>query len=123
MINIKPVMGLLVVASMIFTSFNKDTGIPVNGPADYDALYVVNRASNSLSVINLSTEQVQKTINPGSPGTMMGRGMMNNDSTYNNMWPFHISLSPDKSKLAITEPGMNFDGGYEMMNGMIIRYK
>jgi YVTN family beta-propeller protein len=45
----------------------------------------------------------------------MGGGMMNDNSTFNNMWPYHISLSPDNSKLAITEPGMDFDGGYEMM--------
>lgn len=40
---------------------------------------------------------------------------MNGNSTFNNMYPYHISLSPDKSKLAITEPGMAFGGGYEMM--------
>jgi YVTN family beta-propeller protein len=39
---------------------------------------------------------------------------MNGNLTY-NMYPYNISLSPDKSKLAITEPGMDFDGGYEMM--------
>lgn len=86
-----------------------------NKPVDYDALYVVNRAGNSLSVINTSTERVEKNISLGSLGTMTGGGMMSGNSTINNMWPYHISLSPDKSKLAITEPGMDFDGGYEMM--------
>ena len=105
--------------AIILASCTKNTGFnnPDNNPANYDALYVVNRADNSLSVINLTTEKVQKTINLGSPGTMMGSGMMNGNSTFNNMWPYHISLSPDKSKLAITEPGMDFDGGYEMMKG------
>ena len=105
--------------AIILASCTKNTGFnnPDNNPVNYDALYVLNRADNSMSVINLATEKVQKTINLGSPGTMMGSGMMNGNSTFNNMWPFHISLSPDKSKLAITEPGMDFDGGYEMMNG------
>jgi len=111
--NLKPVMAYLAGVAIIFTSCNKDNS--GNDPVNYDAIYVVNRASNSLSVINISTDQVQKTINLGSPGTMMGGGMMNDNSTFNNMWPYHISLSPDNSKLAITEPGMDFDGGYEMM--------
>lgn len=84
-------------------------------PVNYDALYVINRAGNSVSVINLTTDKVQKTINLGTLNTMMGGGMMNGNTTSGNMWPYHISLSPDKSKLAITEPGMDFDGGYEMM--------
>src|SRR5450759_3361604 len=113
--NLKPVMAYLAGVAIIFTSCNKDEVISGNDPVNYDAIYVVNRASNSLSVINISTDQVQKTINLGSPGTMMGGGMMNANSTFNNMWPYHISLSPDNSKLAITEPGMDFDGGYEMM--------
>src|SRR5450759_4723204 len=113
--NLKPVMAYLAGVAIIFTSCNKDEVISGNDPVNYDAIYVVNRASNSLSVINISTDQVQKTINLGSPGTMMGGGMMNDNSTFNNMWPYHISLSPDNSKLAITEPGMDFDGGYEMM--------
>ena len=113
--NIKSVMAYFAGVAIIFTSCNKDEVISGNDPVNYDAIYVVNRASNSLSVINISTDQVQKTINLGSPGTMMGGGMMNDNSTFNNMWPYHISLSPDNSKLAITEPGMDFDGGYEMM--------
>ncbi|MBK7131253.1 MAG: hypothetical protein IPH69_00040 [Bacteroidales bacterium] len=104
-------------SAIILSSCTKDDGNnnSDNSPVNYDALYVVNRASNSLSVINTSTDKVEKTISLGSPGTMMGGGMMSGNSTYNNMWPYHISLSPDKSKLVITESGMDFDGGYEMM--------
>jgi YVTN family beta-propeller protein len=104
-------------SAVIVSSCTKDDGSnnSDNSPVNYDALYVVNRASNSLSVINTSTDKVEKTIRLGSPGTMMGGGMMSGNSTFNNMWPYHISLSPDKSKLVITEPGMDFDGGYEMM--------
>lgn len=74
--NIKPVMVLLAVASMIFTSCNKDAGIPENGPDNYDVLDVVNSSSNSLSVVNLATNQEEKTIILGSSGTMIGGGMI-----------------------------------------------
>lgn len=115
--KIKFGLVLIALSATILSSCTKDDGNnnSDNSPVNYDALYVVNRAGNSLSVINTSSDKVEKTINLGSPGTMMGGGMMNGNSTYNNMWPYHISLSPDKSKLVITEPGMDFDGGYEMM--------
>jgi YVTN family beta-propeller protein len=114
--NIKVVIVCVALSVIILTSCSKDEGNNTdNKPVNYDALYVVNRAGNSLSVINITTDKVEKTISLGSPGTMMGGGMMNNNSTFNNMWPYHISLSPDKSKLAVTEPGMDFDGGFEMM--------
>lgn len=101
----------------IFSACNKDEGMnnPDKRPVDFDAIYVVNGASNSISVINLSTDKVQKTINLGTLNPMMGGGMMNGNISNSNMWPYHISLSPDNSKLAITEPGMDFNGGYEMM--------
>jgi YVTN family beta-propeller protein len=115
--NIKVELVCIALSAMVLSSCTKNDGInnTDNKPVNYDALYVVNQASNSLSVINTSTDKVEKTINLGSPGTMMGGGMMNANSTFNNMWPYHISLSPDKSKLAITEPGMDFNEGYEMM--------
>lgn len=112
--NLKLVIVCTALSAIILNSCTKDEGID-NKPVNYDALYVVNRAGNSLSVINLTTDKVEKTINLGSPGTIMGGGMMNGNSTFNNMWPYHISLSPDKNKLAITEPGMDFNGGYDMM--------
>jgi len=115
--KIKLIVLCAAIYVVILASCTKNGGSnnPDNNPVNYDALYVVNRADNSLSVINLSTDKVLKTINLGSSGTMMGGGMMNGNSTFNNMYPYHISLSPDKSKLAITEPGMDFGGGYEMM--------
>ena len=115
--NVKLAFVGFALSVVILSSCTKDDGSnnSDNSPVNYDALYVVNRASNSISVINTSTEKVEKTISLGSPGTKMGGGMMSGNSTYNNMWPYHISLSPDKSKLVITEPGMDFDGGYEMM--------
>ncbi len=114
--KLKFVLVCTALSAVILSSCSKDEANNTdNKPVNYDALYVINRASNSISVINASTETVVKTISLGSPGTMMDGGMMSGNSTFNNMWPYHISLFPDKSKIAITEPGMDFDGGYEMM--------
>jgi YVTN family beta-propeller protein len=115
--NIKVVIFGAAITAILLYSCTKNEGINTsdNKPVNYDALYVVNRAGNSLSVINLTTNKVQKTINLGSVSNMMDGGMMNGNAPNNNAWPFHISLSPDKSKLVVTEPGMDFNGGYEMM--------
>lgn len=116
MIKSKLVILFAAIFAILLATCTKNEGSdnPENNPANYDALYVVNRADNLLSVINLTIEKVQKTINLETLNPLMGGGMMNGNPA-KNMYPYHISLSPDKSKLAITEPGMNFDGGYEMM--------
>ena len=95
--NVKFAFVCFALSAVILYSCTKDDGSnnSDNSPVNYDALYVVNRAGNSLSVINTSTDKVEKTISLGSPGTMMGGGMMRGNSTYHNMWPYHISLSPD----------------------------
>ncbi len=82
-------------------------------PVNFDAAYVVNGQSNTISVINLSTNTVDKTISlpmlqSSSVAGMMGSGMV-------NMWPHQISLSPDKSKMVISFPGSDFTGGSGMM--------
>lgn len=112
--NLRSVIVCTALSAIILNSCTKDEGID-NNPVNYDALYVINRTDNSLSVINLTTDKVQKTINLGSISPITGGGMMNGNITNKNMYPFHISLSPDKSKLAITVPEMDFNGGYEKM--------
>ena len=100
--------------SLVFSSCKKDDsmGNTDNTSVTYDAAYVVNGESNSISVINLETNKVEKTIDLASLKSDMGSGMnMNMD----NMWPHHIYLSPDKSKLAIAAPGMDFSSGHNMM--------
>lgn len=83
-------------------------------PVTYNAAYVVNGESNSVSVINLETNKVEKTINLSALQNSMGGGMMN--MSMDNMWPHHIYISPDKSKLAIAAPGMDFSSGHSMMS-------
>lgn len=79
---------------------------------NYDAAFVVNGESNSISVINLETNKVEETIDLSGLKNSMG-GSMSMDM--NNMWPHHIYISPDGSKLAIAAPGMDFSGGHDMM--------
>ena len=99
----------------MFSSCQKDgtSAGSSNAQVNFDAAYVVNGESNSISVINLSTNKVDKTIELPNLQSSMGMGMMGSGTV--NMWPHHISLSPDKSKLAITLPGSDFNGGTGMM--------
>ena len=60
----------------------------------YDAVYVVNGADSSISVINAENETLAATIKfSGLP------------------YPHHVSLSPDRSLLALAIPGYDMSGG------------
>ncbi len=61
----------------------------------YPALYVVNGTSNNLSVIELSTNSVKRTIN------------LNNAP-----YPHHVSLSPDKKYIAVAIAGIDLSAGH-----------
>jgi len=68
----------------------------------YNAAYVVNGSSNSISVINLSNNTVARTIN------LTGVS-----------YPHHIALSPDKTKIIVGVPGMDLSNGHSnIMAGM-----
>lgn len=75
----------------------------------YPAAYVVNAESNSLSVIDLATQQVKETISFGD-ASMSHSGNMNMADMV--MWPHHIYLSPDGSKLGVGVPGMDLSAGH-----------
>jgi len=109
------VIACLVGSSFLFSSCKKDeNGTDSNNAlVTFDAAYVVNGESNSISVINLGTNKVDKTIDLTNLQSSMGMGMMGSGTS--NMWPHHISLSPDKSKLAVALPGSDFNGGSGMM--------
>lgn len=73
----------------------------------YPAAYVVNAEGNSVSVIDLATQQVKETISFGDasmPGMNMNGTMI--------MWPHHIYLSPDGTKLGVGVPGMDLSAGH-----------
>jgi len=100
----------------LFSSCQKDGTLADSNLAsvNFDAAYVVNGESNTISVINLSTNKVDKTIDLPQFQASSGMGMMGSGGMM-NMWPHHISLSPDKSKIAVSFPGSNFNGGAGMM--------
>lgn len=62
----------------------------------FDALFVVNGADNSISVINTETNEIAGTI-----------------TLKNATFPHHIYLSSDRSKVALAVPGMDLSGGHD----------
>jgi YVTN family beta-propeller protein len=67
---------------------------------DFEALYVVNGGSNSVSVINTATNEIKGTI------------MLQNAA-----YPHHVYLSPDISLLALAFPGADLSGGHSGGHG------
>lgn len=75
------------------------SGEPSSSPIPtitYDALFVVNGGSNSISVINATTREVAGTI------------VLRNAS-----FPHHISMSVDRTAIVVAVPGMDLSGGHE----------
>ena len=109
-------IAVLIGNAVLFFGCSKDdtSNNTDNVAVNFDAAYVVNGESNSISVINLSTNKVDKTIDLPQFQVTSGMGMMGSGGMV-NMWPHHISLSPDKSKIAVSFPGSNFNGGVGMM--------
>jgi YVTN family beta-propeller protein len=109
-------MSVVLGIAVLFSSCKKDgTATDSNvASVNFDAAYVVNGESNSISVINLSTNKVDKTIDLPQFQASSGMGMMGSGGMM-NMWPYQISLSPDKSKIAVSFPGSDFNGGAGMM--------
>lgn len=113
--NLRFSVAILIGSAIMFAACQKDvTSNSGSDPVSFDAAYVVNGESNSISVINLSTTKVDKTIDLPQFQVTSGIGMMGTGGMV-NMWPHHISLSPDKSKIAVSFPGSNFNGGAGMM--------
>jgi YVTN family beta-propeller protein len=97
---------------------------PHGGPAElninYPAAYVVNAEGNSLSVIDLASQQVKETILFGDASMSHSNIMPMTDMV---MWPHHIYLSPDGSKLGVGVPGMDLSAGHTGgMSGMRGRF-
>ena len=88
---------------------------------NYPAAYVVNGESNTISVIDISSDQLRKTFQLGESsmsGMNGGNGMDMKIS-----WPHHFALHPSNNQLAIGAPGMDLSaghaGGMEGMGGKI----
>lgn len=68
---------------------------PGSSDIDYNAGYIVNGESNSISVIDLATNQVKSSI-----------------ALTNLMWPHHINMNSTKTKISIGVPGIDLSGGH-----------
>lgn len=66
----------------------------------YDALFVVNGESNSISVINTDSAKVVATI-----------------SFANASYPHHLGMNSSRSKIAIAFPGSDLSGGHGTAHG------
>lgn len=69
--------------------------VPLARAVDYDAVYVVNGGDNTISVIDARGDSVTGVIRLSG-------------ATY----PHHAYLSPDRSKISISMPGMDFSAGH-----------
>lgn len=77
-------------------------GIKFKGKINFPAAYVVNGGSNNISVIDLNTLEVRKTIPLNTKGN----------------YPHHISLSPDRKKVSIALPEFNFIQTHSQLHQM-----
>ncbi len=97
------IVGITIVAA---TSCSKDHDGMNMANIDYPAAYVVNGASNTISVIRLSDNTVTETISL-------------NGATF----PHHIYISPLKSKLAVAITGTDLSGGHGGHGGSVAGQK
>ncbi len=99
MLKVKSLSAVVLITlfSLIFNGCTEDEVInpPVSTDIDYNAAYVVNGGSNSISVIDLVTSQVKRTV-----------------SLTNLTWPHHINMNSAKTKIAIGVPGIDLSGGH-----------
>jgi len=111
--KLKLAVAVLLGSAIMYIGCSKDATSTDNALVNFDAAYVVNGESNTISIINITTNKVDATIDLTKLQSSMGDGQMEMGMT--NMWPHHIYISPDKSKLVIAAPGMDFSEGHDMM--------
>ena len=99
----------LIVAACNNDDMNMEPELNINFPA----AYVVNGESNSISVINIDTDEIAGTIKLGDAS--MGHGSM----TDGIMWPHHAYINSSKTQVAVGVPGMDLSAGHTGgMSGM-----
>ena len=93
---------LLVIFTCVSCKKNEVSKPPIE-VIDYPKAYVVNGASNNISIINLHDNTQTKIIQL----TDLGR------------YPHHISLSPDGTKLAVAVPEFDFTLGHSALHNAV----
>jgi len=88
--NLRLSLAILLGSAILFSSCKKDgTTSDSNVGVNFDAAYVVNGESNSISVINLSTNNVDKTIELPQFQASSGMGMMGSGGMMNMTFQSH----------------------------------
>jgi YVTN family beta-propeller protein len=95
------------ISILVMLSCNDDSMNMPELNVNFDAAYVVNGESNSISVIKIETDEVVGTIQLGD-GSMAGHGGMNDGI----MWPHHAYINSSKTQVAIGVPGMDLSAGH-----------
>lgn len=103
----RKIFALIIVVSL-YSCMNLNTIVP-DLNINYPAAYVVNGESSTLSVINLTTNEVTNTIQlTDGTGTQMAGMNMGKSLAY----PHHIYLNPSKTQIAIAAPGIDLSAGH-----------
>ncbi|MDP3433365.1 MAG: YncE family protein [Bacteroidota bacterium] len=110
--KLKLSIAVLLGSAALFLACSKDETSTNKALVNFDAAYVVNGESNTISIINITTNKVAETIDLTQLQSSLGTGQMEMGMT--NMWPHHIYISPDKSKLVIAAAGMDLSEGHNM---------
>jgi YVTN family beta-propeller protein len=84
--------GLLILSACKSADDQPDPGLTI----DFPAAYIVNGGDATISVLHLGTQTVEATID------LQGAS-----------FPHHISLSPDRSTLAVAITGIDLSGGHQ----------
>jgi YVTN family beta-propeller protein len=103
-------IGFALIAGSILSACNKHNESNPTLNIDYQAAYIVNGESNTISVIDISTSEVKGDIKLGeaSTGSHGGHG----GTTTGILWPHHLSINPANTQLAIGVPGMDLSEGH-----------
>lgn len=102
MTNYKLFIGIsALVVGLGACSKDMEQGMDMPLRIDYPAAFVVNGQDNSISVISLQENKIAETI-----------------KLQDAVAPHHISLSPDKTRLAVAITSTDLSGGHGGMGGM-----
>ncbi|MBI5473568.1 MAG: YncE family protein [Ignavibacteriae bacterium] len=96
-------IGAIAIAAVLSLASGCKNEATTTGSTDitYNAIYVVNGGGNSISVIDIATNEVKRTI------PLSGVS-----------WAHHVNINGNKNRIAIAVPGMDFSGGHGGMMGM-----
>ncbi|MBA4853436.1 YncE family protein [Emticicia sp. BO119] len=100
---------LIIVSALLFSSCMDMSTKQPQPYINYPAAYVVNGESSTLSVINLTTDEISATI-PLTDGTVTHMEGMNMGKALS--YPHHIYLNPSKTQISIAAPGMDLSEGH-----------